>query len=141
MYSSSRSATTHIFFPPRLEIVAQQENSNGFPSYARYQFAFDGFFRYQTHGPTGATFRGTAAYHRNQALFLAIVENLGCSRPLSFVQRPLQPALLVTTANIAYGLGSEWDYIGDLRCADALRQLQQNQGAQDNPNLLDAAAQ
>jgi hypothetical protein len=52
----------------------------------------------------------------------------GCPRPLSFVQGPLQPALLVTTANIAYGLGSEWDYVGDLRCAGTLRQLQQSQG-------------
>jgi hypothetical protein len=33
------------------------------------------------------------------------------------------------------------DYVGDLRCAGAICQLQQSQGAQDNPNLLDAAAQ
>jgi hypothetical protein len=45
---------------------------------------------------------------------------------MPFVHRPLQPASLVTTADIAYGLGSEWDYVGDLRCAGALRQLQQN---------------
>ena len=37
--------------------------------------------------------------------------------------------------------GSERDHIGDLRRAGALRQLQQRQGAQDDPNLLDAAAQ
>src|SRR5262249_44396698 len=52
-----------------------------------------------------------------------------------------QPALLVTTANIAYGRGSERDYVGDLRCAGALRQLQQSQSTKDNPNLLDAAVQ
>ena len=57
------------------------------------------------------------------------------------VQRPLQTALLVTTADIAYGLGSERDHVGDLRCAGALGQLQQSQGTQDDPNLLDAAAQ
>jgi len=44
-------------------------------------------------------------------------------------------------ANIAYGLGSEWDYVGNLRRADALRQLQQSQRALDRPNLLDSAAQ
>ena len=37
--------------------------------------------------------------------------------------------------------GSERDHVGDLRCAGALGQLQQSQGAQDDPNLLDAAAQ
>ena len=31
------------------------------------------------------------------------------------IQRPLQTALLVTTANIAYGLGSERNYAGNLR--------------------------
>src|SRR5215467_12810298 len=128
MYSSSRSATTHIFFPPRFEIVAEQENSNGFPTYTWNQFAFDGFFRHQTHSPTGATLRRAAAHHCNQTLFLAVVEHFGCPRPLSFVQRPIQSALLIAAANIAYGLGSEWDYIGDLWCAGALRQLQQSQG-------------
>jgi hypothetical protein len=97
--------------------VAEQKNPNGFPSYARNQFAFDGFFRHQAHGPAGATLRRTAAYHCNQTLLPAIVEHFRCTRPLSFVQRPLQPALLVSTANIAYGLGSERDYVGDLRCA------------------------
>jgi len=97
------------------------------PSYARNQFAFDGFFRYQPHGPTGAPFRRVAAYHGNQTLFLAIVENFGGPRSLFFVQRPFQPALLVATTNIAYGLGSERDDVGDLRRAGTLRQLQQSQ--------------
>src|SRR5208283_1428077 len=87
MYSSSRSATTHIFFPPRLEIVAQQENANGFPSDTGNQFAFDGFFRYQADGPTGAAFRRIAAYHCNQTLFLAVVEHFRRSRSLFLVQR------------------------------------------------------
>src|SRR5215831_19488362 len=97
------------FFPPRFEIVAQQENSNSFPSDTWNQFAFDGFFRNQAHGPTGATLRRAAAHHCNQTLFLAIVEHFGCTGPLPFVPRAFQAALLVTTANIADGLGSEWD--------------------------------
>ena len=121
--------------------MAEQEDANGLPSDAWNQFAFDGFFGDEAHGPTSAAFRRATAHHCNQTLFLTIVEHLGSSRPLLFVQRPLQPALLVTPANIAYGLGSEWDHVGDLRCAAALGQLQQSQGTQDNPNLLDAAAQ
>src|SRR5215510_11334018 len=141
MYSSSRSATTHIFFPPRFEIVAQQENANGFSSYTGNQFAFDGFFRDQADGPTGAAFRRIAAYHCNQTLLLAIVEHFRRSRPLFFVQCALQAALQIPTADAAYGFGSERDYVGDLRCAGTLCQLQQSQGAQDHANLLDAAAQ
>src|SRR5215813_5293451 len=137
MYSSSRSATTHIFFPPRFEIVAQQENANGFPSYTGNQFAFDGFFRYQANGPTGASFRWIAAHHCNQALLLAVIEHLRRSRSLFLVQRTLQAALLITAADTAYGLGSERDYVGDLRCAGALCQLQQSQSAENDPDLLD----
>src|SRR5262249_4716126 len=112
----------------RFEVVAEQENSNGFPSYPWNQFALDRLFRHQTHRPTGTALRGTAADHCNQTLLLAVVEHFGGPGSLSFVQRPLQPALLVTTANIAYGLGSEWDHVGDPRCTGALPQLQQSQG-------------
>ena len=121
--------------------MAEQEDSDGFPSYTGNQFAFDGFFRYQTDGPTSTTFRRIAAYHCNQTLLLAVVEHFRRSRPLFFVQCALQAALQIPTADAAYGFGSERDYIGDLRCAGALCQLQQSQGAQDHANLLDAAAQ
>ena len=121
--------------------MAEQQNPYGFPSYTGNQFAFDGFLRYQADGPTSAAFRWIAAHHGNQTLLLALIEHFGRSRPLFLVQRPLQPTLLVTTADTAYGLGGERDYVGDLRCAGALCQLQQSQGAQDNPNLLNAAAQ
>src|SRR5215813_1898144 len=141
MYSSSRSATTHIFFPPRLQIVAQKENPNGFPSYPWNQFAFDGFLRHQAYRPTGASLRRTAAYHRDQTLFLAFVEHFRGTGPRLFIQCPFQTALLVTAADVSYGLRREWDYVGDLRRANAPGQLQQSQCTQDNANLLDAATQ
>src|SRR3974390_245966 len=46
-------------------------------------------------GPTSAAFRWATAHHCNQTLFLTIVEHFGGSRPLLFVPRPIQPALLV----------------------------------------------
>ena len=106
--------------------MAQQENANGLSSDTGNQFAFDGFFRDQPDGPTGAAFRRIAAYHCNQTLLLAVVEHFRRSRSLFLVQRALQPGLLVTAADTAYGLGSERDYIGDLRCAGALCQLPQS---------------
>src|ERR1017187_1159062 len=136
IYSSSRSATTHIFFPPRLQVVAQQKNPNRFPSDARNHFAFYGFLCHQAHRPTGTTFRRTTAYHCNQTLFLTLVEHFRCAWPLSFILCPIQTALLVTTANITYSLGSERNHGGNLRCAGALRQLQQSQCTQHDPHLL-----
>ena len=126
------SAARDIFvrrhdLPPRLQIVAQQENPNGFPSHPQNQFAFDGLLCHQAHRPTGTPFRRTTAYHCNQTLFLVLVEHFRRPWPVPFIQCSLQPALLITTANIAYGLGSERDKVGNLRSTGTFRQLQQSQ--------------
>ena len=111
------------------------------PSYARNQFAFDGFFRYQTHGPAGATFWRTAAYHGNQTLFLAIVEHLGGSGALLLIQRPIPTALLITAADVTDGLCRQRNYPGNARRGDTLGQLQKRQGTKNHPNLLNPAAE
>ena len=61
--------------------------------------------------------------------------------PLPLVKRRFQTALLVSMADFANRLRGERDDAGDLRRAGPLSQLQQRHGAQDDPNLLDAAAQ
>src|SRR5664279_3504599 len=53
MYSSSNSPTHHIFFPPWLEVMAFQHNSNGLSAHARNKFAFDHFLGQQPHRPAG----------------------------------------------------------------------------------------
>src|SRR5215475_931405 len=75
MYSSLSSATHHIFFPPRLELVVEEKNADGFPSYARSQFALNGLLGDQPHGPAGAAFGRVAADHGDNPLFLAGVEH------------------------------------------------------------------
>jgi len=70
-----------------------------------------------------------------------MVEYGGGAGALLFEQRSFQTALLVTTRNRPDGLRSERDDLGDPRCAGAFSQLQQRQGAQDDPNLPHAAAQ
>ena len=109
--------------------MAQQENPYGFTSYTRNQLAFDGFLRHQAYRPTGAALRRATAYHCNQTLFLAIVEHLGCSRSLLFIQRPIQTALLITAANVADGLCRQRNYTGNARRGDAFGQLQKRQSA------------
>src|SRR6266581_2461580 len=68
MYSSSSSATHHIFFPPRLQVVAFQQNPNRLPSHARHQFAFHHFFGQQAHRPARAALRWWATRQRHDAL-------------------------------------------------------------------------
>jgi hypothetical protein len=51
-------------------------------------------------------------------LFLAGVEHLCCSRPLFFIQRPLDEAA------VADGLRSQWNHAGNARRCDAFSQLQ-----------------
>jgi hypothetical protein len=72
--------------------------------------------------------------------FRAVIEHGRCAGPLSLVERRFQTALLVTVADLANGLWSERNNAGNPRCAGAFGQLQQRQGAQDEPNLLHTAA-
>jgi hypothetical protein len=58
----------HIFFPPRLEVMVQQQNPYGFPSDARDEFALHGFLRDEAHCPSRSTFGRIAADHGDDAL-------------------------------------------------------------------------
>jgi hypothetical protein len=62
------SATHHILFRPRFEIVVQEQDPDGFSPHAWNQSPFHGFFRHRAHGPPGATFGRIAANHRDNAL-------------------------------------------------------------------------
>jgi hypothetical protein len=81
MYSSLRSATRHIFSPPRLEVVVEQQDADGLSSYAGYQPPLHRFFDHQPNGTAGATLRRVTADHRDNPLFLASVQHLRRSRP------------------------------------------------------------
>src|ERR1035437_7363249 len=76
MYSSSSSATHHIFFPPRLQVVVEQENPNGFPSHLGDQFSFDDLLGHQPHRPSSAPSGWSAANHGNDQLLLAATRPL-----------------------------------------------------------------
>ena len=73
--------------------------------------------------------------------FLAVVQNAGGARALLVIQCRFETARLVPMADFANGLWGERDNAGNARCAGAFGQLQQRQGAQDDPNLLHPAAQ
>ena len=82
MYAWSNSAMHHIFFPPRLQLVALEQNPDCLSAYLRHQLALDGLFGDQAERPTGPTFRRLTADHGNDALLLRAIENLLGSRSL-----------------------------------------------------------
>jgi len=131
MYSSSSSATHHIFFPPRFEVVVEEQNPDSFPSHARNQFALDRFLGHQSHGPTGPAFGRVAAYHCDNALLLAVLEHRRASGALLFIERGFQPTFQIPMADLANGLRSERDHAGNPWGAGTLGQLQQRQSTQD----------
>src|ERR1039458_8352866 len=82
MYAWSNSAMHHIFFPPRLQLVALQQNPDCLSAHVGYQLALDGLFGDQADRPTGPTFRRLTADHGRDALLLGAIENLLGSRSL-----------------------------------------------------------
>src|SRR5580692_12381210 len=98
MYSSLSSATHHIFFPPRLEVVDEEQNTDGFAAHARYQSPFNGFFSHQPHRPTRKAFRWIAANHGDDPLLLAIFQKRLGTRTLFLVKSPLQSTFPVAMA-------------------------------------------
>ena len=116
-----------------------EQYSDGFSSYVWNQLTFDGFFGHQTYRPARATFRRIAANHSDHALFLPAIQHLLGAGSLPFIKGAVQACPLVAMAQSANRLWSQLDYLGDLRCAGMLSQLQKGQCPQNDADLLDAA--
>src|ERR1035437_2850230 len=80
MYSSVTSATHHIFFPPRLQVVVLQKNPDCFSTHARHQLSFDGLFNDEAQAPPGVAFGRFAADHGYNALLFRGVKQFGGTR-------------------------------------------------------------
>src|SRR5258708_638327 len=96
----------HIFFPPRLEVVVEQQNPDCFPSHSWNQSPPHGFLGHQSHGPPGPAFGRVAAHHGNDALPLAVLQQCGRSGSLLLVDGSFEPPLLVAMADLPNGLRS-----------------------------------
>src|SRR5689334_5733788 len=114
MYSSSRSATHHIFFPPRLQVVVEQQNADRLPSYRWHQLSFDRFFAHKPNRPPRVPLRRLAANHRDNALFLAGVQDLRRAWAWLLVERLGQSAALVAMRESPDHLRRQRDGLSDL---------------------------
>src|SRR6266516_6348812 len=136
MYSESSSATHHIFFPPRLEVVVEQQDPDGFPPNVRHQLTFYRLLGHQTHGPSRTTFGRITTNHGNDPLFLAGVErDCGPRMPL-IVERPLQAFVLIAPSDLAHSFGGQSDIGRHLGHSLTVMQLREDESAKDHPNGL-----
>jgi hypothetical protein len=87
--------------------VVEQQNPNGLSSDSRNQFPLHRFLGYQSHGPSGKTRWRIAAYHGDNALLLAVLQQSGRSRPLLLIERALEAPLPVAMADLPNGLWSQ----------------------------------
>ena len=141
MYSWSNFATHHIFFPPRLQVVAFQQHPNGLSAHSRNQFAFDDLFGQQSHRPTRSPFRRRRADHGDNLLALALVQGRSFARTRGVEQRSLQPSLLIPLADLPDGFGRKTKIPAHYRRGLSLIHLTQSQGAQYRAHRLQTAAQ
>jgi hypothetical protein len=141
MYSLSNFATHNIFFPPRLEIVASQQHSNGLSAHSRNQLAFDNFFGQQPHRPTHPSIRRGRADHGDNLLALALIQSRSFARTRGIEQRPIQSLLLIPGADLPHCLGRESQVSAYRGRGLSLIYLTQSQGAQYGAHRLQSAAQ
>ena len=119
----------------------EEQTPDGFSSRSRNQSSLHGFFSHQSHRPPGAAFRRVAADHGDNALFLAVLQQSGRSRPHLLIQRAFKASLLVAVGNPPNGLWRQGNNFGNPRRANPLGHLQQGHCPQDDANLLNTAAQ
>jgi hypothetical protein len=135
------SGTFHIFFPPRLEIVVDQQQPDGFSPYFRNEAAFYRFLGHQTDSPTGMACGRVAADHGDDALLFGGLQQVCRARTLFVIQRLFQTRLLVTASDLAQGLGGKRDQGGDLGRRSALSELLKCQGAKNGAHRLYATSE
>ena len=121
MYSLFNSATHHIFFPPRLQLVALQQDPDCLSSHSADQLAFDRLLDDQADSPASPPFRRLTADHGDDALFLGVVESRLRSRSLFLVEDAVQAVPVVAMGDVADGLGSQGNGVR-LRCGHPLGQ-------------------
>ena len=120
MNSGFRSATHHIFFPPRPKVVVPQENSDGLASDALHDVPPNSLPGCKLDGPTGTTRRRVRAHHRYDLDALLVGEKPRCPVASDLVHGMFQAALFVSTTNTTDGGFARTGGRGDIGRSPAL---------------------
>ena len=141
MYSWSNVATHHIFFPPRLQVVAFQQHPDGLSPHTRNQLAPDYFFGQQAHRPASSTFWRRRADYGNNLLTLALVQSRRFPWTCGVEQRSSQPILTISLADLPHRLGRKTQVSSHRRSGLSQVHLPQSQSAQNSAYRLQTATQ
>jgi hypothetical protein len=141
MYSSLSSGTHHIFFPPRLEVVAKKQNPNGFAADPWQYPPLNRLLGHQSHGPARMAFRRVGANHGDDSLFLIVFQQTGRARPVFLEKSALKTSALVTMSHLPNRLGRQRQRLRDSWGTHTPAQLDKRQGTEHRPHLLNTAAQ
>ena len=113
MYAWSNSAMHHMFFPPRLQVVAFEQDSNGFTANLWNQLPLDGLLGNQSNCPSGSPLGCSTARHRDNPLLFGCAQYGLGAMPRTLIQRPIHSAFQITLADIAYCLRCQSKALGD----------------------------
>src|SRR5579884_510990 len=80
----------HIFFPPRPQVVALEQDANRLSAHPWDQLALDRLLRNQPHRPTGLSLRRITTDHRDDPLLFRRMKNWRRARTLLLVQGAVQ---------------------------------------------------
>jgi len=130
-----------LFFPPRLELVVQQQQSDGFPANARNEFSFHRFLRDQPYRPPRKTVGRIGTDHGNDLLALHLIQSRLRTGARRVDQRTLQPAVVIAPAYIANRLRRDSNRSRHGRRRLAFMKQQQRSCALDHSHRLHTAAQ
>src|ERR1019366_2740831 len=128
-YSASSSATHHIFFPPRLQVMTLEQDANRFPAHPPCQLPLHCFLGDEPDTPPRPPFRRRAAHEGDDPLTLARVQHPALAGTWLLVQRRFQPLLRVAPGNRPHGFGRHAHLVGNLRRSLSLVQLAQDRSS------------
>ena len=124
-----------------MEVVLLEEDANCLPVDARHQIPLDRLLRYETNRPSSLAFRRRTTNHRKNRLFFRVFEQLGGAWPLPIMKSQGEITGTIAMGTFPNGLGCNSKQSGDLRCDHDLRNPQQSQRAQGDPDLLNPSTQ
>ncbi len=141
MYSWSSSAIHQLFFPPRLEVVVQQQQSDCLASNRGNQFPLHRLLCDESDGPASETIRRIGANHRDNPLALTGIQSRFAARSRKINQCALQASIAVSPTDIAHGLRRDPDRSCHCGRRLAFVKQQQRPGSLHHSNGLNPAAQ
>ncbi len=118
-----------------------QQDANGLAAYSGNQLALNRFLRHHPYGPARIALRGIGANHRDDPLALTRLQQSCRTGPLLVVKRLMQPCFQITTTNLTDRLWIKPKIGGHLGSGLAFVKLGKSQGAKNDSNLLDSAAE